>query len=246
MKTLDMERFCRIFERDITRYVFCCLALSVVILIPLLSMAGVKGTKHDLSITGPGPAKATSETEVCIFCHTPHNATPSYPLWNHEITMVNNYTNYWSPTLVSYASPEEAPPVDGFSRLCLSCHDGTVALGATLGSADLIKTSPTHMQYGMEGYLGTDLSGGMPISIIFDQALATKRNSEPGVIHLNWPITDKDVKLYPTQGGYGVQCTTCHDPHGGKGDPGAPPFWRKKTFDEVCLVCHNIAVGYSH
>jgi predicted CXXCH cytochrome family protein len=247
MKTSNMERFCRIFERDITRYLCCCLALSVIILIPLFSMAGVKGTKHDLSVTGPGPVKAASETEICIFCHTPHNATSGYPLWNHEITTVNNYTNYWSPTLVSYSSPEEAPPVDGFSRLCLSCHDGTVALGATVGSADLIKTSPTHMMSSMgRYYFGTNLSGGMPISIIFDLNLVMERNSEPGTLHLNWPITDKDVKLYPTQGGYGVQCTSCHDPHGGKGGPGAPPFWRKETFDEVCLVCHNAAVSFSH
>ena len=61
------------------------------------------------------------------------------------------------------------------------------------------------------------------------------------LLQLNWPITDKDVKLYPTQGGKGIQCTSCHDPHGGKGDSEAPPFWQKKTYDEVCLVCHNAA-----
>lgn len=247
MKTLYAEILCRTFEKGITKYIFSYLVLSAVILTPLLSIAGVRGTKHDLSVHGPGSAKATSETEVCIFCHTPHNATPSYPLWNHEITMVGNYTNYWSPTLMSYSSPEDAPPIDGFSRLCLSCHDGTVALGATVGSADLIKTTPSHLTLGMEGYLGTDLSGGHPISIVYDQALVTKRNSEADLLHLNWPITDKDVKLYPTQDGQGVQCTSCHDPHGGKGGPGAPPFWRKETYDEVCVVCHNVSVpGVGH
>ena len=220
----------------------CILHLVFFILLtPLLVFAGVGTTKHNLSVSGPGPAKATGETEICKFCHTPHNASPAYPLWNHVLSSVENYTNYWSPTLQSYSSAAEAPPIDGFSKLCLSCHDGTVALGALTSHSETVETVPDALTFGMEGYLGTDLSGGHPISIVFDQALVTKRNSEPDLLHLNWPITDKDVKLYSTQGGRGVQCTSCHDPHGGKGDTGAPPFWRKKTYDDVCLVCHNIS-----
>jgi predicted CXXCH cytochrome family protein len=203
---------------------------------------GVKDTKHNLSVSGPGPIKAVNETGVCIFCHTPHNASPAYPLWNHVVTSVQNYTNYWSPTLKSYPSAAAAPPIDGFSRLCLSCHDGTVALGAFINQRQEVDTVPTALQPGMEGYLGTDLSGGHPISIIFDAALANQRNQDPNIIHLNWPIKDPTVKLYPTQGGMGVQCTSCHDPHGGRGGPGAPPFWQKTTYDEVCLVCHDLSV----
>jgi predicted CXXCH cytochrome family protein len=211
----------------------------VCILIPLLTFAGVSATKHNLSISGPGPAQAAVETGICKFCHTPHNASPAAPLWNHEITEVTDYIHYWSPTLLSYASAEAAPPIDGYSRLCLSCHDGTVALGALINQGELIETTPDFMTLGMEGYIGTDLSGGHPISIIFDQTLANRRNTESNLLPLNWPLTDKEVKLYPTQGGYGVQCTSCHDPHGGKGAPEAPPFWRKQTYDDVCLVCHD-------
>jgi predicted CXXCH cytochrome family protein len=222
----------------------CC---SFCILVPLLTFAGVSTTKHNLSISGPGPAQASEETGICKFCHTPHNASPSTPLWNHEITEVTDYIHYWSPTLLSYASAEAAPPIDGFSRLCLSCHDGTVALGALVNRGEIIETVPEFLSFGMEGYLGTDLSGGHPISIIFDQSLANRRNTEPDVMHLNWPLTDKDVKLYPTQGGFGVQCTSCHDPHGGKGAPEAPPFWRKEIYDDVCLVCHDaLPAGTGH
>jgi predicted CXXCH cytochrome family protein len=219
-----------------------------VFLIPLTVFAGVRNTKHNLSISGPGPAQATSESEICIFCHTPHNASPASALWNHEMTAFEDYTHYTSPTLKSYASEEDAPPIDGFSRLCLSCHDGTVALGSLINHGDTVETVPDYLTYGMEGYIGTDLSGGHPISIIFDESLVAARNADPDLLQLNWPITDKDVKLYPTQGGRGVQCTSCHDPHGGKGDPDAPPFWRKKTYDEVCLVCHNASppgIGHS-
>ncbi len=231
-----------------TKINICFLNLVFFILLtPLLVFAGVGATKHNLSVSGPGPAKATNETEICKFCHTPHNSDPAYPLWNHQPSAVEHYTNYWSPTLRSYSSPEGAPPIDGFSKLCLGCHDGTVALGALINHAELVDTVPDALTFGMEGYLGTDLSGGHPLSIIFDQALVTKRNSEADLLHLNWPITDKDVKLYPTQGGRGVQCTSCHDPHGGKGGADAPPFWRKQNYDDVCLVCHNISVpGIGH
>lgn len=229
-----------------TKFFFIYSLFCIAFLIPLISLAGVKNTKHNLSVSGPGPAGAISETQICIFCHTPHNAYPSYPLWNHVLTAVENYTNYWSPSLKSYSSEAEAPPIDGFSKLCLSCHDGTVALGAVVSRKEEIETIPDFLTFGMVGYIGTDLSGGHPISIIFDEALVSLRNQDPNIMHLNWPINDPHVKLYPTQRGRGVQCTSCHDPHGGRGGPTAPPFWQKPTHDEVCLVCHNIVSPIGH
>ena len=218
------------------------------IVMPFVGSAGILNTKHNLSVSGPGEVTAISETEICIFCHTPHNAYPVTPLWNHELSTVENYINYWSPTLKSYASQAEAPPIDGFSKLCLSCHDGTIAIGSVSSRDMPIDTTADYLDIGLPGYLGTDLSGGHPISIVFDTALVNLRNQDPSIMHLNWPINDPDVKLYPTQGRqYGVQCTSCHDAcGGGKGDPGAPPFWRKSTHDDVCLVCHDILSEIGH
>jgi len=229
--------------------VYCSLLIA---LVPLVVSAGVFNSKHNLSVSGPGEAKAVAETEICIFCHTPHNAAPNSPLWNHAVSS-ENYTNYYSETLKAYP-PGGAPPIDGFSRLCLSCHDGTIALGATIGSArgniQMLSVPGIveggRLSSGAAGYLGTDLSGGHPISFVFDANLASIRNAEPDIMHLNWPIVDPDVKLYPAQEGYGVQCTSCHDPHGGKGGPDAPPFWLKPTYDDVCLVCHDIVSDIGH
>ncbi len=50
-------------------------------------------TVHNLSASGPGSVKATSETELCIFCHTPHNSNPRAPLWNKSDPGVS-YTLY--------------------------------------------------------------------------------------------------------------------------------------------------------
>lgn len=223
-------------------------AVCIVIVVPVFALAGISTTKHNLSVSGPGPVQAQSETQICIFCHTPHNSSPSSPLWNHTPSSVAHYTNYWSPTLKSYASPSAAPPIDGFSKLCLGCHDGTVALGSLVSRHNDIVQMVTvpgvvdasgKLLPGAAGYMGTDLSGGHPVSIVFDGALAAKRNADPLLMQLKWPLADQDVKLYPTQGGYGVQCTSCHEPHGAKGGPGAPPFWQKPTYGEVCVVCHD-------
>ena len=42
----------------------------------------IRGTKHDLSVRGPGPTKSAKERQVCIFCHTPHGSSHDAPLWN--------------------------------------------------------------------------------------------------------------------------------------------------------------------
>jgi len=229
-----------------TRFCILYLAFCTFVCIPLVASALVKDTKHNLSVTGTGDVKAISETEICIFCHTPHNSSPAQPLWNHELGAVVNYINYASDTLQSYAEGE-APPIDGHSKLCLSCHDGTVAVGSVVSRSEEIMMVPvggvidsSGKLIGGAGYLGTDLSGGHPISIIFDEALAIKRNSaDPPLTRLKWPIIDPDIRLHPTQNGYGVQCTSCHDPHDSKAVDGWPPFWHKPTHDDVCTVCHE-------
>jgi hypothetical protein len=233
-------------DKRVSKFCILYFVFFIFVFIPLLAFALVKDTKHNLSSTGPGDVKASSETQICIFCHTPHNSSPAQPLWNHELSAVVNYINYASPTLQSYSSEGEAPPIDGHSKLCLSCHDGTVAIGSVVSRWEEIMMVPvdvidaTGKLIEGPGYLGTDLSGGHPISIIFDEALAIKRNSaDPPLTHLKWPIVDPDIKLYPTQNGYGVQCTSCHDPHENKAAGGWPPFWHKATHDEVCLVCHD-------
>jgi len=42
-------------------------------------VTGIAKTKHNLSVTGPGAIKATTETQICVFCHTPHGAFYAFP-----------------------------------------------------------------------------------------------------------------------------------------------------------------------
>jgi hypothetical protein len=78
---------------------------------------------------------------------------------------------------------------------------------------------------------GHDLSGTHPVSVKYEQGMALS------VGHLRWPPFDPEKKVGPDADGY-VQCTSCHDPHDDSRSE-RYPFWRKPTFDEVCLTCHE-------
>ena len=116
---------------------FFALIMFVVItmLLPAIAIAiagkGVVASPHNLSVTGPNQAYSFDEIRVCVFCHTPHNAQPyaEAPLWNRAPQTTDNYTMYNSP---NYALKVNLPPIrpTGASRICLSCHDGTLALNS--------------------------------------------------------------------------------------------------------------------
>jgi len=123
------------FSRVFTMRHFPRLLLRLLLLTLFSSSAyaGIANTKHNLSVTGTGNIKASSEQEICIFCHTPHNSRPQTPLWNRA-SSGSVYTPYNSSTI--FSSPGQPT---GASMLCLSCHDGTIALGSVLSrNSDIV------------------------------------------------------------------------------------------------------------
>jgi hypothetical protein len=78
---------------------------------------------------------------------------------------------------------------------------------------------------------GMDLTGTHPVSVRYDQSSALS------VDHLRWPPIDPEKVVGADAGGL-VQCTSCHDPHDDSRSE-RYPFWRKSSFDEVCLTCHD-------
>ncbi len=188
---------------------------------PARILEDVTRTKHNLSSVPPDqilssatqPRPGTSRdvfspdtTEICVFCHTPHGANPDAasqlraPIWNRSLSQASYqlYDQVWSRSFEGRLHPG-APT--GYSRLCLSCHDGTIALGAVRnapGSGGFVdipsqNTPQLQMQYGSgvtppfpfgsipEGSgsatgntrrLGTDLRNDHAISFVYDNALA--------------------------------------------------------------------------
>ena len=92
-------------------------------LLTVASASSILTTKQNLAFNGTGTVKAVSETQVCVFCHTPHNGSREAPLWNRS-SSGQTYAPYTSST----AQAHPGQPT-GNSKLCLSCHDGTIALG---------------------------------------------------------------------------------------------------------------------
>ena len=81
-------------------------------------VSDIAKTKHNLSASGPGTAKATSESQICVFCHTPHfaEALPGAPLWNRQLAG-DSYTTYSSSSMEASAAELAAGP-GGASKLC--------------------------------------------------------------------------------------------------------------------------------
>ena len=195
----------------------------------------ILNTPHNLSATGPGTVRANTESQVCVFCHTPHGATnaPGAPLWNRTLSQ-QTYTTYSSSSLDAETIAGQLAQPAGSSKLCLSCHDGTLAISSVnvlTGQVDVTipitgagpgDTMPAGqgVQTGFTRNLGTDLSNDHPISLTFDTTLANADGEllDPAVtahIAIRQPGVRPPVPLENTgPGGAGqVQCATCHDPH---------------------------------
>ena len=196
-------------------------AWAVLCLSPL-AQAGIVTSKHNLSVSGPGAVRASGETQICIFCHAPHNSAPSSPLWNRR-NSGGTYTPYTSSTAL--ANPGQPT---GASQLCLSCHDGTIALGEVLSRSSVIAMSGgvTAMPVGA-GRLGTDLSDDHPISFAYSPTLA----SASGELVSPSTLTGK-VRL---DGAGQMQCTSCHDPHD---DSNGKFLVISNQASALCQTCH--------
>ena len=163
----------------------------------------------------------SAEINTCVFCHAPHNITPNVtPLWDHALSS-QNYTTYTSSTYTSGAQT----PGAGSSKLCLSCHDGTVAVGLTV-TKGLIATSGAMTAADV---LGTNLSTSHPLGMTpaDDGSLVT-------TLFAATPTTkDPAVKLVFGK----VECTTCHDPHMPNNDPALPMFLVRSNAAANALPC---------
>jgi predicted CXXCH cytochrome family protein len=193
---------------------------------------------HNLSVSSPGTVHANTESDVCIFCHTPHGASATDgPLWNHQMS-VATYTPFTSPTLTALNVTIGQP--NGSSRLCLSCHDGTVALGmvgSRPGGIAMNNPLPDASS------LGINLSSDHPISFIYDSALANNARSDSLGDGLVDPKTlPPDVVL---ENGQVLQCTTCHDPHNNQY---GSFLVMDNSSSELCVTCHSFAdwTGSAH
>jgi predicted CXXCH cytochrome family protein len=196
------------------------LTLVAVLALPTMALAqGIDGTRHDFG------ALAWSDNEICGPCHTPHNADGTVtlaPLWAHSQTSAT-FTTYTSGTMDS-----PVPTIGGISKLCLSCHDGSVALASYIGNDSGAATKITGT-----ALFGTDLSNDHPISIEYSASGVGLNSSTAAGGGIGGSGTIASTMLF----GGNVECASCHDPHD---DAGVTNFLREDNQDSVlCLRCHD-------
>lgn len=183
----------------------------------------VKDTVHNLSASGPGKIRASGETEVCVFCHTPHGAGDVRPLWNRSLSP-GPYLIYQSSSMRARVGQPT-----GASKLCLSCHDGTIALGSVLSRRSIIpmQGGQTRLPPGPSN-LGTDLTDDHPISFSYLSSLHANSQELLAPEAIRPP-----VKLDENRE---VQCTSCHEPH----DNTYGDFLvRPNDSGALCVSCHQ-------
>jgi predicted CXXCH cytochrome family protein len=226
------------------------------------------GTPHNGMNYTATPADANQRT--CIFCHAPHhsyrlspaNGGPGagvgsgpqapdafdyLPLWNHELTgNFASYTMYQNgpgaPQIGAKASQaiQNGMTPGSTSLLCLSCHDGSVAVNS-YGNA----SQPGASQSGGGGTIGAQyvigkdnyLGNHHPIGFDYDavQSVDTEIRSADTAT-LGGAGTVRDHLAGP--GSTKMECATCHSVHN-KGNTGESLLWRSDVNSQLCLTCHD-------
>jgi predicted CXXCH cytochrome family protein len=216
---------------------FILIALTVCV---SMGFAQVADTQHDLSSGSAGTfndaaLQSTNIDEVCVFCHTPHQPSTVFtdPLWNHTLSAETSYGVYDSVTLnaddaVTGAIAEVAAS-GATSDLCMSCHDGTIAVGNLYNNpnAGVPDNSTDAIAPANSAYVGTDLTNDHPVNFEYDAELFGLDNG------LNDPSGGAIQALLI--GGY-VQCSSCHDPHD---DTNGSFLVMSNATSALCTTCHN-------
>jgi Doubled CXXCH motif (Paired_CXXCH_1) len=183
---------------------------------------------HNLT-PGSGSSVTVQGSLGCTFCHAPHSGIGgNTPLWNQTLS-TQTYTPYTSTTDQQQGSTQ--PTLGKSSSLCLSCHDGTVAVGQT---AVFGKIQVTGSMNNMD-ILGTNLSSSHPFSLILPMKDA------PDLVATLVPqkkTADPTGAIKLINGN--VECISCHNPHAQAIDPIAQKFLgRDSSNGQMCLACHD-------
>ena len=203
---------------------------------------------------------------ICIFCHAPHNTyklldapagaagpyvpDPAFdylPLWNHTLQTDIAYSMYDNGPGAPQTGRQASQAIQDLTQrgvttpgstslLCLSCHDGSVAVN----SYGNMYQRPDSWSQGTTMIAGSYQIGGAkylgnhhPIS--FDYQYVVQNDIEIRDPSLTMLTTTSLVEdhLY----GGKMECATCHSVHN-TGNSGEALLWRSDQNSELCLTCH--------
>ena len=209
-------------------------------------------------------SSATPLNRICIFCHAPHNtyrlspanlgapggsgpvapdAFDYLPLWNHELTGNFVYNMYWNGPGAPLTGPKASQAImnggmemGSVSLLCMSCHDGSVAVYAYGNTSQPVTSRSTGNKFIGAGYtigLDNNMQNHHPIGFDYDAVYAVDteiRNPDTAMFTTTSSVRDH---LYNSQ----LECASCHSVHN-TGNTGESLLWRSDVNSELCLTCH--------
>jgi predicted CXXCH cytochrome family protein len=239
-------------------------AMILALCSPLTVMAGtlpsyangspnITNSPHNLNNVGI----TLPEGQICIVCHTPHQAaqypsttSPNSLLWNHTTNANQVYSLYIGTNTA----------LDTTSRLCLGCHDGAIAIdsfgGPEGGNGTGTLISSITDSYGTVGGgqitvsgTTTNLTNTHPLGVAYPGVSGKTGSSYSSGGYTftggTWTSTSFNnpnnftggvglVQLNGSTTSYGVGCTSCHTPH----DYTNKFLVESNSGSTICLTCH--------
>jgi hypothetical protein len=193
----------------------------------------LKGSKHDFTTWTTG----TVTLGLCTACHTPHKASGTRLLWNHALSANTFQWTDVTSTIGGTQLPTIDPVWTGPTKYCLSCHDGSVALGDLnwFDETKQIGTSINNTKITGAAQTATAagvMNGNHPVAFPYPYGQAkntyngvTTGNMVPLTEFVPNPMASNGIRLFNTAGGSvsagvsagrtGMECSSCHDPHNG-------------------------------
>lgn len=189
--------------------------------------------------------------QLCATCHIPHvggrdstgdDRTSQPLLWGRKMSTAN-YTMYSSPSLQGTTDSQPT----GSSRLCLSCHDGSVALDLyhrrTTSQSNVFVLPQSRVPGQPSGAAGTDFRADHPISITYEAGTGQGQDPYLRATSSPFPGVVPGQRIADILEGNKVQCSSCHDVHNVQVPADAPHLLRIRNDrpgspSDLCNACH--------
>lgn len=165
---------------------------------------------------------AAASYTLCNFCHIAHKfstesaGAPGTLLWNHTLSSAT-YSTYSSNYMTATVNVIDPNDINNPSALCLSCHDGTVAVNSNYAAVTGTGVAQLTVGAASGGAMvinPADVNKQHPINFAYTAALATTNGALKPPASLNSVDANGEIPLFNVAGVQGtMQCATCHEPH---------------------------------
>ncbi|MFQ5805568.1 MAG: cytochrome c3 family protein [Phycisphaerae bacterium] len=168
-------------------------------------LSGLIGSKHDFTEAGE------NGRNLCLPCHTPHLVSAPVPRFDRRPTTTQ--------PLRPYQGVEAE--LDGWSLLCLGCHDGVTAPGVySTSHAATVAAQLANSRLGSAGLQSHPVGTKYPTAAEGYHPLAA---------------VEAAGLMLPDQR---IQCATCHDPHNTHRHRSMLRISNERS--RMCLTCHRL------